>query len=201
MVHRRQIETSVHGEDVLRLSASVLTIGSFDGVHRGHQELIGTAVVTARKLGVASVVYTFDPPPKALLCGVRPLTSIEDKVARISLLGPDHIIVARFDAAYRARTAGDFVGEIGALTPRVIWVGADFRFGSCKSGDPLLLARYFDTRILPAVRCEAGEIVSSSRIRALRAAGRSIEAEILEGWSGGSYARAVHASGGSHVTA
>lgn len=201
MVHRRQIETSVHREDELRLSASVLTIGSFDGVHRGHQELIRTAVVTARKLGVASVVYTFDPPPKALLCGVRPLTSIEDKVARISLLGPDHIIVARFDAAYQARTAGDFVGEIGVLTPRVIWIGADFRFGSCKSGDPLLLARHFDTRILPALRCEAGEIVSSSRIRALRAAGRSIEAEILEGWSGRSYARGVHASGGSYVTA
>lgn len=201
MVHRRQVETSVHREDVLKLSGCVLTIGSFDGVHRGHQELIGTAIATARKLGVVSVVYTFDPPPKALLCGVRPLTSIEDKVARISVLEPDHIIVARFDAAYGARTAGDFVSEIGGLTPRVIWVGADFRFGSCKSGDPLLLARHFDTRILPAVRCEGGEIVSSTRIRALKAAGRSTEAEMLEGWSGRSYAGAIRASGGSHVAA
>ena len=192
-----------HRHGLLRLSGSVLTIGAFDGVHRGHQELIGTAIRYARGLGLPSVVYTFDPPPKALLCGARPLTTVDDKVARIAALQPDHIVVASFDAAYRARTAEDFIREIGALNPHMVWVGEDFRFGSCKGGNPDMLARNFDTRILPAVCCEAGEIVSSTRIRALRAAGRSSEAERLEGWFGLNFG--VHsgdllaANGGCHV--
>jgi riboflavin kinase/FMN adenylyltransferase len=182
MDHRPYIQTLVHDENVLRLSGSALTIGAFDGVHSGHQALIRTAVRSARNLGIPSVVYTFDPPPKALLYGVQPLTSIDDKVARISALGPDHIVIARFDAAYRARTASDFVRQLSWLAPQAIWIGADFRFGSCKGGNPELLARHFDTQILPAVCCETGEVVSSTRIRALKAAGRFSEAERLEGW-------------------
>ncbi|MDL2401008.1 FAD synthetase family protein [Rhizobium mayense] len=201
MDHRPCIQTLVHDDNVLRLSASALTIGAFDGVHSGHQALIRTAVRSARTLGVPSVVYTFDPPPKALLCGVRPLTSIEYKVARISTLDPDYIIVARFDTAYRARTAADFIGEVNRLAPQVIWIGADFRFGACKSGNPDLLASYFDTKIFPAVCCEAGEIVSSTRIRALKAAGRFSEAERLEGWSSLLPVQRSHDNGGCHVYA
>jgi FAD synthase len=204
MKQHLEFPASIHRQDTLKLSGCVLTIGAFDGVHRGHQELIGTAVRHARRLGLPSVVYTFDPPPKALLAGAQPLTEIGDKLARMSALAPDHIVVAPFDAAYRARTAEDFIREIGAFNPHMIWVGEDFRFGSCKRGNSEMLARYFGTRILPAVRCEAGEIVSSSRIRALKAAGRSNEAASLEGWPGIRFDRCPSANfplinGGYHV--
>lgn len=201
MEHRTYTQPLVHAEDALALSGSVLTVGAFDGVHSGHQALIGTAVRSARNLGISSVVYTFDPPPKALLCGARPLTSVRDKVEKIGALGPDHIIVARFDAAYRARTADDFIREISRLAPRIIWIGADFRFGSCKGGNPQMLARYFDTRIFPAVCCEAGEVVSSSRIRSLREAGRFTEAERLEGWPVRHTLPRTSDDGGRHVGA
>ncbi|WP_064243791.1 FAD synthetase family protein [Sinorhizobium glycinis] len=201
MDHHPGIHTQIHDDTGLTLSGSALTIGAFDGVHSGHQALIRSTVLSAQRLGVPSVVYTFDPPPKALLCGARPLTSIGEKVARISALGPDHIVVARFDAAYRARTATDFIQDLGRIAPLVIWIGSDFRFGSCKKGTPELLAGYFDTRILPAVCCESGEVVSSTRIRALRAAGRVLEAERLEGWSELLPFRRSSDNGGHHATA
>jgi riboflavin kinase/FMN adenylyltransferase len=201
MDHHPRIHVQIHDETELTLSGSALTIGAFDGVHGGHQALIRSAVLNAQSLGVPSVVYTFDPPPKALLCGARPLNSIDEKIERISALGPNYIVVARFDAAYRARTANDFIREIGRISPRVIWLGSDFRFGSCKKGNPALLASHFDTRILPAVCCESGEVVSSTRIRALRAAGRFLEAERLEGWSELPPFRGSNDNGGHHATA
>lgn len=191
MDHHLDFPAAIHRQGILKLSSCVLTIGAFDGVHRGHQELIGTAIREARLLGVPSVVYTFDPPPKTLLAGAQPLTEIGEKIARIGAFEPDHIVIASFDAAYKVRTANDFLREISALSPHMIWVGDDFRFGSCKGGNNEMLARYFDTRVLPAVRCEEGAIVSSTRIRALKAAGRSAEAARLEGWFGFRFDRGV----------
>ncbi|MBY3584323.1 FAD synthetase family protein [Rhizobium bangladeshense] len=201
MDHHPGIHTQIHYDTGLTLSGSAVTIGAFDGVHSGHQALIRSTVLNAQRLGIPVVVYTFDPPPKTLLCGARPLTSIDEKVARISALGPDHIVVARFDAAYRSRTATDFIQDIGQIAPHVIWVGSDFRFGSCKKGTPEFLASYFDTRILPAVCCESGEVVSSTRIRALRDAGRFREAERLQGWSDLPPFRPYCDNGGHHATA
>lgn len=189
---------AVHQQDRLRLSASVLTIGAFDGVHGGHRALIRAAVLSARRLGVPAVVYTFDPPPKVLLSGAMPLIAVAEKISRIGALGVDHIVLARFDAAYRSRTAAEFIGELCRLSPRRVLVGPNFRFGACKSGNADLLARFFDTEVLPALCCEAGEIVSSSRIRALREAGNRREADRLEGWT---RPLAAHERGDRHVRA
>lgn len=187
-----QLFTKSHWNGELSLPASVVTVGAFDGVHRGHQALIRRAVATGRAVGVPSVVYTFDPLPKLFFARTRggadqfvPLTTLAEKLKRIAWLEPDHIVVARFDHAYAARTADGFVRELRRLCPVAIWTGPDFRFGSCQRGDPEYLGRFFDTRVMDPVCCEDGDKVSSTRIRSLRARGRFSESLDLEGWGGG----------------
>lgn len=171
-----------HGERELNLAASIVTIGAFDGVHRGHQELIRQTVATARRLSLPAVVYTFDPPPKVFFGQAEALIPLTKKLERISAFRPDHLIVARLDRSYASRTAADFIAELGTLNPRRIFVGDDFRFGSCKTGNVALLRRHFATCSLPPVRCSDGLVVSSSRIRSLRRSGFAAAAAALEGW-------------------
>lgn len=173
---------SCHGDRELALTGSVVTVGAFDGVHRGHQALIGQTVRAASERRLPSVVYTFDTPPKVYFGGADALIPLCGKLRRIAAFRPDHIIVARFDEAYARRTAADFIDEIRAINPILILVGDDFRFGSCKSGSIALLREHFDIRTLPPVRCDAGEVISSSRIRDLRRCGRGAVAAALEGW-------------------
>ena len=161
----------LHGEGGLRLDASVVAIGAFDGVHRGHQSVIRQAVATARALGVPAVVYTFDPPPKAVFAGARVLTPIEEKLRRMAGLGVHHAVVAGFDRAYASRPAASFLDELSALHPAEVRVGADFRFGAGRAGDVTMLRRHFHVSVVDSVRCESGEIISSTRIRNLIARG------------------------------
>lgn len=157
----------VHPECTLQLDASILAIGAFDGVHRGHQKLIASAVKSARTQGCDAVVYTFDTPPKAFFAGARVLTPVEEKLRRIALLGAQHTVCARFNRDYAARSTDDFMDELSRLAPREIWVGADFRFGAKSAGNVDLLATRFNVKVLDAVRCSAGQIISSTRIREL----------------------------------
>ncbi|WP_018634430.1 FAD synthetase family protein [Neomegalonema perideroedes] len=163
----------------IRLDASVLAIGAFDGVHLGHQALISAAVAEARERGVPAVVWTFDPPPKVFFGRAARISPSFEKLARIARLGPDWIVVAPFTAAYAARSAEDFLEDLARAGPLAAHVGADFRFGAKQSGDAALLGRRFPLRQAPVVACREGERISSSRIRALRAEGRQGEAAAL----------------------
>ncbi|MBR1205623.1 FAD synthetase [Bradyrhizobium sp. AUGA SZCCT0051] len=166
----------------MALDACVVTIGAFDGVHRGHQELLRQTIAAAQHRGVPSVVYTFDPPPKVYFGQAEALISLREKLERIATFAPDHVVVADFNQIYVRRSAADFLAELQLLQPREVIVGEDFRFGSCKGGTAQLLRQHFDTRILPPVRCGNGEIVSSSRIRTLRRSGLAAAASALENW-------------------
>ncbi|HEY8341984.1 MAG TPA: adenylyltransferase/cytidyltransferase family protein [Calditerricola sp.] len=171
----------MHGDATLVLPASVVTIGAFDGVHLGHQALIRRAVAQARTLGVPSVVYTFDPPPRCYLQRVPMLTPLEEKVRRLAQLGVDHVVVARFDETYMSRSAEAFIEELRALNPVEIWVGRDFRFGRGRQGGIDALAAAFHVRVMDPVCCTRGEVISSTRIRSLIAKGRREEAWTLLG--------------------
>lgn len=151
----------------LCLGASIVAIGAFDGVHRGHQKVIGSAVASARQRGCPSLVYTFDVPPKAYFAGARVITPVAEKMHKIAGLGVSCAVVAPFDRDYAARSPEDFMAELALLNPLEIWVGADFRFGARSAGDVALLASAFTVRVVDAVRCEQGEVISSSRIRQL----------------------------------
>lgn len=174
-------QTVILTDRQVRLPRSLVTIGAFDGVHRGHQTLVRGAIRDAQELGVPSVVWTFDPPPKVFFGRARPLCTLEEKLVRLARMGPDVIVVSRFSETYCRRSAEAFLGDLGRVNPMRIHVGADFRFGSKQAGTVALLAQHFDVAIAPEVRCDGGEVISSTRIRALRADGDSATAKHLLG--------------------
>jgi riboflavin kinase / FMN adenylyltransferase len=124
---------------------TVVTIGVFDGVHRGHQRVIGRAVERARASGALAVVVTFDPHPMAV---VRPeavpplLATLERRIELFEKYSVDAVLVVPFDRQRSHQPAEEFVREIvGALRPVAIVVGDDFRFGFKAAGDVALLRR------------------------------------------------------------
>lgn len=172
----------VHSDQSLHLPAAVLTIGALDGVHIGHQTLINMAKRRAEELKVPLVVYTFDPPPKVYFLNKKFLTTLPEKLKRLSILGADHVVVASFDSGYLNREASSFLAELSLLNPMEIWTGPDFHFGKNKQGDVSTLKERFTVHVLEPVRCRLGDIVSSSRIRTLIEEKRYLEAELLLGW-------------------
>lgn len=173
--------TRVMRDDQLVLPASIVTIGAFDGVHRGHQALISRAVTEAREKNLPSVVWTFDPPPKVFFGRANQLAPLSEKLARIARLGPDYVVLSSFCRTYAARSAEAFLHDLSRIGPERIHVGADFRFGAKQTGDTTLLARHFEVVLAPAILCADGMTISSSRIRELRESGRPHEAVALQG--------------------
>jgi riboflavin kinase/FMN adenylyltransferase len=159
---------------------SVVTIGVFDGVHRGHQAIIGHAVKRASDLGIRSVVVTFDPHPSEV---VRPgshpavLTEPARKAELIERLGADVLCVVPFTPDFSRLPAEAFVHDVLVehLHAAVVAVGENFRFGHKAAGDVALLTRLgrtfgFAVQSPPLVATE-GTVFSSTYIRACIAAG------------------------------
>ena len=151
----------------LKLDESVVTIGAFDGIHRGHQALIKKARTQANQYGVPLVVYTFDPPPKVYFQNQSMLTSLSEKKRFLKALGVSYTVFASFDEAYAARGVKDFVDELSCVNPKEIWVGPGFKFGKEKSGSIDDLNHAFNAYQYPVVTCPKGEVISSTRIRKL----------------------------------
>jgi riboflavin kinase/FMN adenylyltransferase len=163
-----------------------LTIGNFDGVHRGHRALIERVIAKARDISVPSCVLTFEPHPREFFAGARAparLTRLRDKLELLEAAGVERTHVARFDARFAALTAERFIDEVlvGALGVRWLMVGRDFRFGAKRAGDfSTLQGRGFEVEAMPDVQFE-GSRVSSSAIRAALAAGDFALAQRLLG--------------------
>lgn len=172
----------VHRPQSLRLGASVVSIGAFDSVHRGHQVLIRRMVGSARRLDAPAVVYTFDPPPRSYFQNAPVLTPLAQKLDRLTSLGVDEAIVARFDAAYAARGPQELIEEIVELNPFEVWVGRDFRFGEDRKGDVSTLRRYFEVRPVEPICSGNGKVISSSLVRNLVSGADLEEARLLLGW-------------------
>lgn len=160
--------------------SAVVTIGNFDGVHRGHAALVDRAVAVARTRDVRAVALTFDPHPAAVLRpeAVPPaLQSLADRVATLEALGCDAVEVVTFDADLAARSAEGFVTDllVDRLAAAHVVVGENFRFGHGAAGDVALLRDLGDTHgfsVEVVVLVDAGDgPVSSSAVRALLAAG------------------------------
>lgn len=117
-----------------------LTIGVFDGLHRGHQAIVGATVAAAREFGGAAWVATFDPHPDAVVRGSAPrpwITPPEERAALLHAMGVDRVEVIRFDRDVQALTPEGFLDRVlGPGAPlRALVVGPDFRMGKDRVGD------------------------------------------------------------------
>lgn len=159
---------------------SVVTIGVFDGIHRGHQAIIGHAVKRARDLGIQSVVVTFDPhPAEVVRPGSHPavLTGPARKAELIESLGVDVLCVLPFTVEFSRRTPEQFVHDllVEHLHAALVVVGENFRFGHRATGDVALLERLGRTFGFAVEGAELiaddGTVFSSTYIRACIDAG------------------------------
>jgi riboflavin kinase/FMN adenylyltransferase len=179
-----------HGSLQRARGRCALTIGNFDGVHRGHRALIERVTDKARELDLTSCVLTFEPHPReffAAQAAPKRLTRLRDKLALIAEAGIQHVHIARFDTRFAALSAERFIKEvlIDELGARWLLIGRDFRFGERRAGDYSALEmagkRYgFELEAMPDVLFD-GARVSSSSVRAALAAGDLRTAERLLG--------------------
>jgi riboflavin kinase / FMN adenylyltransferase len=169
------------------LAGRSLALGTFDGVHRGHRRVIGSALEWARRHEATATVVTFDPHPLHVLAPAEApplLTTTAVKIDLVSALGLDEVVVIPFTQELAGVAAEDFCRDVltAALAAAHVSVGSNFRFGHGAAGDAELLRSCggFDTEVVPLVEA-GGEAVSSSRIRELVASGAVAEArELLE---------------------
>ena len=166
------------------------TIGNFDGVHLGHQAVLGQLAERASALQVSSLVLLFEPQPLEYFRPDRAparLTRLREKILALRSQPVERVLCARFDERLAALEAEDFIDKvlIQGLNVRYVVVGDDFRFGKERRGDFDLLARVgrergFEVAAMPTLGID-GERVSSTRIRAALAAGDLSTAERLLG--------------------
>lgn len=164
---------------------SLVCIGTFDGVHRGHQAVIGRSVEKARGLGVPCVLVTFDRNPAAILAPERApkaIGSIEGNLAQFAKLGVDVALVLPFTRALADTSADDFYQRVLKEEVRAdaVVIGHDFAFGHDRVGTPEWLSQRIDTEVVPPFLVEDRR-VSSTDIRNAVSEGRLEEAASLLG--------------------
>jgi riboflavin kinase/FMN adenylyltransferase len=162
------------------LRGGAVSVGNFDGLHRGHAAILSALVSAARTVGGPAVVVSFDPPPLALLApqAVPPLlTTPTDRALLMARQGADHLLLLRTTPELLSLSAEAFFNEMlrDGLAARALVEGANFRFGRGRTGDVALLetlCRQADRAftLVPPVEAE-GAPISSSRIRIALAAG------------------------------
>ncbi|MBX3002695.1 MAG: bifunctional riboflavin kinase/FAD synthetase [Anaerolineales bacterium] len=178
-----------HALQLAHASKSWLTIGAFDGVHAGHQQIVRQLVAGAHAEAAPAVVLTFEPHPAEVLHG--PLKNFylhdpEDKAALFAELGVDILISQPFDASLRNTSAEEFMRQVHQqLQLSQLWIGHDFALGRDRQGNFDALRRfgaelgYSVHQVLP-VRVD-GAVVSSSMVRTALAEGDVTTAERLLG--------------------
>jgi len=174
--------------------ACAVTIGNFDGVHRGHRLLLARLVDAAARLGMPSCVLTFEPHPREHFAARRPgvgaptrIATLRDKLQALAGAGVARTCVVHFGERFAALSAEDFVSRVlvEGLRTRHLLIGDDFRFGAQRRGDFALLERMaathgFDLVRMPTVT-DDGARVSSSAVREALAAGALPRVERLLG--------------------
>ena len=167
----------------------VVTIGNFDGVHRGHQYLAQLVTERARVAGARSLAVTFEPHPTQALRPDQPferLTSAEEKLRLLRATGVDEVVALPFTRAFAALSPQAFLDAIvPATAPVAVYVGEGFRFGDRRVGDAAFLRAYaaergFAAVIVPRI-ADGARPISSSAARAALRAGELGEAERVLG--------------------
>ncbi|TAK93782.1 MAG: bifunctional riboflavin kinase/FAD synthetase [Aquabacterium sp.] len=159
--------------------ACALTIGNFDGVHRGHQAMLALLRSEAQHRGVPATVLTFEPHPRdyfAQLAGkpeIAParIATLRDKLSELERCGVDQVVILRFDKQFASQSPEDFINKVlvKGLNARYVLVGDDFRFGAKRAGDYNLLDAAGNDHGFDVARMMSYEVhgvrVSSSVVR------------------------------------
>ncbi len=145
-------------------TGTVVAIGSFDGVHLGHQALIAQLKARSRIHRVPSVVYTFDPPTRVLTQGVEFLCTLPEKLELLQRYGVDETVAVPFTAEFASRPKDEFLNDLRLLRPHVIVVGEDFHFGRGRAGGVEDLRAVAPVEVVP-IHGLSGEDIKSTRIR------------------------------------
>ena len=175
--------------------ACALTIGNFDGVHRGHQAMLALLRSEAAQRGVRSCVLTFEPHPRDFFAArsgrqqTAParIGTLRDKLTDLAQCGVDQAVVLPFDSRLAAQSPQAFIDEVlvAGLGARYVLVGDDFRFGARREGDYAMLDAAGDARGFDVARMNSYEVhglrVSSSAVRDALGAGRMEDAARLLG--------------------
>ncbi len=169
---------------------SVLTIGTFDGVHHGHRQILNEVVRYAKEIDGESIVVTFEPHPRKLLNPDKPiwlLTTLEQKIQLILEAGIHHVVVVPFTRAFSELSAQEYVEQflVKQMKPHCIIIGYDHHFGYDRKGNIELLQSYkdiysFDVKEIPAQLIDEAT-VSSTKIRNSLLEGRVEDAAAMLG--------------------
>jgi riboflavin kinase/FMN adenylyltransferase len=161
-------------------SPCAVTIGNFDGVHRGHQAMFARLKAAAAERGLPTAVMTFEPHPREVFTPAQAparLTSLREKIELFKSHDIDRMVLARFSRRFASLSAEEFIERIliSGIQARWILIGDDFRFGAKRAGDFALLKQYgeargFEVESLPSVLLE-GVRVSSTAVREALAQG------------------------------
>ncbi len=154
---------------------AIITMGAFDGVHRGHQQIIARLQFLAQKVQGESVIITFHPHPRKVISSVpgeiKQLTSLNERIQLLEKAGIDHLVVVNFDYHFSNLTAEQYVEDflVARFHPHTVIIGYDHRFGNKRNGNLELLKKYgtqlnFEVEEINE-QIVNGEIVSSTHIR------------------------------------
>lgn len=125
---------------------AVLTIGTFDGVHQGHRQIIQQLIETAKDVQGETMIITFHPHPRSVVPGKKPvgiLNTRKEKIGLLEKIGIDHLVIIPFDLQFSQQSAEDFIRHflVEKFHPHTIIIGYDHRFGKGRSGDYKLMEK------------------------------------------------------------
>lgn len=188
-------------EDFKKVPNAVVTIGTFDGVHRGHQEILRNMVNRAKEIGGESVVVTFYPHPRQVLShdsGIRFISTQEEKIAHLEALGIDNLIIIKFTKEFAAIPSEDFIKDylVKNIQPAVLIIGYDHHFGKGRTGDFEMLYELGSQYHFKVEKIQEQDVdnvaVSSTKIRHYLENGDIKHANMLLGYEYSYTGKVVH---------
>ena len=188
------IMIQVH-KDLRQLPAfkrAVITIGTFDGVHLGHQQIIALLIKEAAAIGGETIIITFHPHPRKVVShcksDVKIINTLAEKIELLDKLGVDHLVVVPFNNEFANQSAEEYVEKflVQYFNPQIIIIGYDHRFGKNRSGDYHLLEKLgekfnYAVKEIPE-RLLNEVIISSTKIREALSSGNIIDANSFLGY-------------------